>query len=79
MARHHRSLRLAGEQQIEPITVVVGQGLGPEAAKPGGIALDEINHHPGAGGQDHSAFKAGIEQHIPILRRPGHQIIPSSQ
>jgi hypothetical protein len=48
MARQHRSLRLAGEQQIEPIAVVIGQGLGPEAAKPGRITLDEIDYHPGA-------------------------------
>jgi hypothetical protein len=79
MSRHHRSLRLAGEQQIEPISVVVGQGLGPETAKSGGIALDEIDYHPGAGGQNHSTFEAGIEQHIPILGRLGYQIIPSSQ
>jgi hypothetical protein len=79
MARQHRSLRLAGEQQIEPIAVVIGQGLGPETAKPGWIALDEIDYHPGAGGQDHTTFQAGIEQHIPILSRLGHQVIPASQ
>jgi hypothetical protein len=47
MARQHRSLSLAGEQQIQPIAVVIGNRLGPETAKPGGIALDEINYHPG--------------------------------
>ena len=75
----HRRLSITAEQQVEAVTVVVGEGLGPQPLQPLKIAAHDLQADARAGGQHQPAAQAGIKQQLPALLATGGQVGAAAQ